>query len=804
MKLIVAEKPSVAANIAAALGAKKSGSYWIENGYMVTNCLGHLCKLAQPEDYDPSLKEWKMETLPILPSVFRLKVSKEVRGQFELVKKLMLDGQVESIINACDGDREGELIFRRVYNMVDSGKPVERLWVSSMEEAAILEGMKHLHPMSDFDNLASAAECRSKADWLMGINLSRACSKCFDIPLRVGRVQTPTINMVVQRELEIQNFIPVDYYVLTADFGTFKATFRCDSAEEVQEILSRCADCGAVVSQVVSTPKEEQPPKLYNLNDFQQDANKLFGATAAQSEKALQGLYERKLATYPRTNSRYLTEKDREMAEKVLESIFSSGVLPDSLKRNPNLNAVIDDKQVSGHPALLVTAGAMANTPQNTLEKQLLQLMMFRILEATAPARCYTSTKVELVIAGYPFSASGIVETESGWKQVEAVKRQLLKIREKQAKENTLPVLHEKDELMVKRLTSDRMQTSPPKRFTEGTLLDAMEKAGLGTPATRSQILESIIWTKKNTGGMLTRGKLVDGKWADTKHLYPTSNAITFMALLPEELKSPALTADWEKKLVEIAEGKGSGKQFNADVEAYVRKQVEHAKLEVGKGEKPLFESVFGLKTICACPICGRGGIVTSRFRGRGDARIVYHCSDRNCGMRFSSPIANRDISEAEVVQLCEQGVTGWLDGFTRKDSTSFSARLKLVMVKENGKIDVKFAQADEFTLCKCPVCNANPIIPFRWNKSETEIVGGWQCKNRNCALQRFYNPKYGKMFTDFEVLTLFTNGILPVPKGMSDRSGRAFAGTIVMERDEDNKLTGKYLIQRKRRTMAA
>lgn len=798
MKLIVAEKPSVANKIASALGAQRCGPYWSGNGYMITNCLGHLCQLAEPEEYDPALRVWSLDTLPIIPNEYRYQINKNTRNQFDLVKKLMLDKQVESIINACDGDREGERIFRLVYDLVGCKKPVERLWVSSMEEDAILDGIQHLRPMSDYDHLAESADCRSKADWLIGMNYSRLYSKLYEAPLRIGRVQTPTTYRVVQREKEIQDFVPVDYFILTADFGAFQATLRCDSQEQAQEILKHGSNGTAVVSGLVNTPKREPPPQLYNLNDVQQDANKFFGATAAQTANALQQLYENQLATYPRTESRYLTEKDRTMAERALDTALSSGILPNTIKEHlyPDLKVVMHDEKVSGHPALLALGRTAAVSHQNTLEKQILTLLMFRLLEATAPERQYTSTQVELDLGGYLFNASGTIEIAAGWRQIEAVKCQHLKIRKKQAKEANLPPLHEKDRLMVKSLTVDKKHTLPPQRFTEGTLLEAMEKDGLGTPATRSQILENLIQTKKNQSGLLTRGKLIHGKWTDTKRLYPTQNAMILMDLLPEDLKSPTLTADWERQLTQICKGHGSAEQFHQSIECHVREQVKQAKQTKGNVSKPVFEFGRRQKSLCPCPICETGSIISSRFRGKGGAKIVYHCSNRNCGMRFSSPIAKRDISESELIQLCQNGLTDWLDDFVRNDGGVFSAKLKLV--NENGHVAVKFAPIDEFAVCQCPICHTNPVIPFHWKKSEHELLEGWQCKDRHCILQRFYNPQYGRFFTDDEVMTLFTTGQLSVPHGMKDRHNQPFSATITLERDQNHDLTGKYRIQRK------
>lgn len=816
MKLIVAEKASVARNIASALGARKTSAYWTGNDCIITNCVGHLCTLAMPEDYNPALEKWALETLPILPAEYKFVINPATRKQFALVQKLMLDKRVDSIINACDGDREGEHIFRLVYQMVGCRKPVERLWISSMEEPAILEGMQRLRPMSDYDALAAAARCRAIADWIAGINFSRLYTVQYNQRLTVGRVQTPTVNMVVQRELEIQSFQSVDYYIVTADLGEFKAALRCDSLEKAQEVLSRCAGSEAVVGKITSTEKKEKPPKLYNLTALQQDCNQFFGATAAQTLKALQELYENKLATHPRTDSCFLTEKDKTMAAEVLNSILSSSVTAAVLKVDliPDLTAVINDGKVEGHPALLPTVGAAAHLEeQNTLEKQILLLLMFRLLEATAPIRHYISTKAEILIAGYTFTASGTVEQCRGWKQVEDAKRQLLTICEKKSVENPLPLFNEKDSLKVTQLASDQKQTTPPQRYTEATLLEAMKNCGkaleneaqreaikdcgLGTPATRAQTLENIIWTKNNSKGLLTRGVLVDGKWKDTKHLYPTKTAMVFMSLLPDELKTPSMTGEWERQLCEIARGTHSPDQFSTAMEAYVRNLVNTSKQLHQPDDGRLFERETGRNAICLCPVCKKGSIISSRFRGDGKSKIIFHCTDRSCSMKLGSPLAGRNITDEEVAQLCKDGISGWLDDFVTRENKPFSAKLKLVM--ENGKADVRFARHEDLALCACPVCKTGLIVPFHWKKDAETVYEGWQCSDKNCCLQRFYTPKYRRHFSAEEVQTLFTSGQLFVPRGMKDSENRPIAATIYLERDKQNNLTGKYMILRKK-----
>lgn len=821
MKLIVAEKASVARNIAAALGAKRTDNCWTSSDFIITNCVGHLCSLAMPQDYDPVLEKWSLETLPILPEAYRFEVTSAGKKQFSVVKKLMADKRVTSIINACDGDREGENIFRLVYQLAGCRKPVERLWISSMEEPAILAGMKVLRPMSDYDHLAEAAKCREIADWIMGINFSRLYSLIYDAQLTVGRVQTPTVNMVVEREQEIQSFVPADYYIITADFGTFTANIRCDSYEKVQEVMERCKAAEGVVGRVVSEEKSLRPPTLYNLNALEQDCNRLFGATPAQTDAALQQLYENRMATYPRTDSVFLTEKDRGMTENVLQSFLSSGIVPDSITPELKLDAIINDTKVGGHPALMPTAGAMERLDEvSSLERQILFLLMFRLLEAVSPPRVTTNTKAEILIAGYNFTANGVVEKCRGWKSVEDEKLRMIGVQKKTASQNLLPDLSQRQILPVPKLKCEKKQTKPPERYTEADLLHSMEHCGrklededqreaikdcgIGTPATRAQIIENVVWTAKNPRGLLTRGTKVGGVWKDKKHLYPTDAAMTFMKLLPEQLKSPSLTGSWEHLLSQIADGLYDPMLFQESIENYVRQMVETSMKYHRPEDTTIFEkeSVMPKTIICSCPICKKGNIVSSRHRGQGTSKIVYHCTDRDCSMRMGSPISGRNITEDEVRQICRDGSTGWMDGFTSREGKPFSAKLHIV-VDENGRANVKFMQAADMAICDCPVCSSGKIIPFHWLKEDQSMVEGWRCTDKECNLKRFYTPRSDRDFVDSEIVELFTAGQLSVPSGMQDRKGVPMTGTLFMEKDDAGKLTGKVVFMKRKENAA-
>lgn len=801
MKLIVAEKASVAGNIAAALGAEKRGIYWQSAEYIITNCVGHLCALAMPEDYDPRYKRWALEDLPIIPSHYRYRVESRTRRQYELVSSLMNSEHVDSIINACDGDREGEHIFRLVYHMAQCRKKVQRLWVSSMEEAAILEGMKHLRPMSEYDRLAEAARCREIADWLVGINGSRIFSRLYNLRLIVGRVQTPTVGLIVQREKEIQDFKPQDYWVVTADLGDFTASRRCESKEELKKVLKACSGAQAAVNKIEHKNHKEEPPMLYNLNELQQECNSLFGATPAQTLDALQGLYEHRLATYPRTESHFLTEQDEESAEGVLNALVAAEFLNDiSLNREDfHLDRLICEEKVSGHPALLPTLDALRSPEQNTLEHQILLLLLYRLLMASAPAREYDTTEVELLIGGYPFHASGTVEKSRGWRAVEDAMLEALGISAKRRSAVNLPDLDSTDTWSVQKASSKARQTKPPQRYTEGSLLAEMERLKLGTPATRAGILENIIQSKHNPNGLVTRGTNAGGKSTDTRHLYPTKNAFAFLDLLPEVIKTPEMTSQWEQELSDICFGSGTGGEFETSVEEFVRTLIRNAKL--GREHHSVeFERPKDAKTICDCPICGKGKVISSRHRGEGTAKIVFHCTDAACPMRLSSPLAGRRITEDEVKQLCRDGITPWLEGFVSRQGKSFPTKLKIF--SDGTTPVVRMTSLDDLAVCSCPVCGTGKIVPFHWRQSEDTVYEGWQCSGRECPMQRFYNPKYGRLFSEDEVKQFFTEGQIAVPSGMVDRSGNPFAAMVCLEKDEDGRPTGKIVTKKiKRRT---
>lgn len=683
MKLIIAEKPSVGRDISAVVGAiDKRQGYREGNGYLVSWCFGHLLDTAAPEYYDPALKEWSLDTLPILPHPIQFIVSKDTEKQFQLLKALMERPDVDSLICATDAGREGENIFRLVYQAVGCNKPWQRLWTSSLEPRAIraaLESMKNGHC---YDYLAEAAWCRQVADWLFGINLTRLYTCLYKTTLPTGRVQSPTLAMIVNRQATIDGFQPTPYWVVKCQPGNrFDLVARFEHQEEADAFLSSQPST-AVITQVKNEQKAVQPPKLYDLSALQQEANKLFGYSAAETLANMQVLYEAHLATYPRTDSRYITADMEASVKQLAETFQSSGLLP--VSGTPmDFHLLVNGKKVNDHPALLPTAELtqekLDGLPQG--QKRLMLLLLYRLLEAVSPAYQYYTSSVEAVINGVIFHASASIPWEAGWTQWRDQCLEKAGADRETPDENktspNLAGLEEGMELPVTGMTQERRQTKPPKPYTEATLLGAMETAGrsvedeslreamrgkgLGTAATRAAIIESLI---KN--GYVAR---------KAKQLIPTEKAKTFMAVLLDRMKDPVMTAEWEAKLLAIEQGKGSPTQFVTEVETFLGNYIRGLK-QFYKPE--LYEGIFtpaargSRPVIGKCPLCGM--------------EIVEHpksfsCSGyraNGCSFTIWKKIAGKTISQSAAIQLLEKGRTGVLKGFKKRDGTEFASALVL------------------------------------------------------------------------------------------------------------------------------
>lgn len=619
-QLVIAEKPSVARSIAAVIGAaEKQNGYWQGGGYLVSWCIGHLVSFAEAGQYDEKYCKWKYEDLPILPQPWQFIVPDEKKPQFEIVRSLLNRPDVDSVTAATDAGREGELIFRFAYQMAGCTKPVKRLWISSMEDAAIREGFANLRPDSDYDALYQSALCRAKADWLVGINATRLFSVLYHKTLTVGRVQTPTLKMLVDRDAKILRFQKEKYYTVGIQSGSLKAgSGRIASMDEADTLRQACAGASAICSSVKREKKTEQPPKLYDLTTLQREANRLFGFTAKQTLDYAQQLYEKKLLTYPRTDSQYLTEDMGQTAQHLVSDLL--GLLPfaQGLDLTPEVGRILNSKKVSDHHAIIPTAefAKQGFTGLAESECKLMNLVCFKLLCAIAAPHEYETVTAVFSCAGNEFAAKGKTVLVPGWKEIDQRFRSTLKADTEEEVPNTLPELTEGQSFRVTSTVSEHF-TSPPKAYTEDTLLSAMERAGaedmpenaerkgLGTPATRAAILEKLV----QMGFVQRKGK----------QLVPTKDGINLAVVLPESLTSPVLTAEWENRLTEIAKGNADADEFMAEIEAQVRQLVKTYSC-ISADKQNLFQSERVI--IGKCPRCGE-----NVYEGKKN----FYCGNRGC-----------------------------------------------------------------------------------------------------------------------------------------------------------------------------
>ena len=637
LSLIVTEKPSVAQSIAKALGITKRRDGYLENDhYLVSWCVGHLVELAPPGSYDPKLVKWSRADLPILPKTWQYLVSPGTQKQFEVLRSLMARPDVDSLICATDAGREGELIFRLVYHQCGCTKPFTRLWISSMEDAAIREGFNRLKPSTEYDALYKAALCRERADWLVGINATRLFSCLYGQPLNVGRVMTPTLAMTVSREAAIDAFRPEPFYtVLLKMEDCMASSERFKDKAQAKALLAECQKANqAVLQKTERKEKTEHSPSLYDLTSLQRDANRLLGYSAQQTLDYTQALYEKKLVTYPRTDSRYLTEDMEpglpDLVRQTAAHFGVTGEIPIQAKQ------IINGKKVSDHHAILPTR-SMANADLSSLpagEAHVLRLIAARLLAAVGEPYRYAEIRVQMECAGTVFTAKGKTVLAEGWK---AVERAVIGDTAEKDKEKLeiLPEVQEQESLPVLDAQLKEGKTSPPKHFTEDTLLSAMETAGkeskvncpngaregglgrmpeeaerrgIGTPATRAGIIEKLV--KK---GFLTRegtGKI--------KNLIPTEKGRALISVMPEEIQSPAMTADWEQKLLQIERGELDPETFMNEIEQMVASLVQTS--EAVKGASMLMKN--NGKIVGVCPHCGAE--VAEREKG-------WFCTNREC-----------------------------------------------------------------------------------------------------------------------------------------------------------------------------
>ena len=622
-QLVIAEKPSVARSIAGVIGAtEKHNGYLQGNGYLVSWCIGHLVSFADAGRYDERYKKWRYEDLPILPETWQYIIPDEKKQQFDILRSLMERPDVTGLVCATDAGREGELIFRFVYQMAGCEKPFKRLWISSMEDNAIRDGFANLKPGTDYDPLYQSALCRAKADWLVGINATRLFSVLYHKTLTVGRVQTPTLNLLVERDAKITNFKKEKYHIVHIGVGDADAvSSRFSDAAEANAAKAACAGAQAVCVSVTREKKTEQPPKLYDLTTLQREANRLLGFTAKQTLDYAQTLYEKKLLTYPRTDSQYLTDDMLPVAESLVSGLW--GLVPFAKGQNtsPQYDRILNSKKVSDHHAIIPTAEFVKQGFNGLAEseRKLMSLICYKVLCAVAGPHIYEAVTATFTCAGKEFTAKGKTILSPGWKELDHRFRPSLKTDSDEDAEavRELPELKEGQTFADVAASVTEHFTTPPKPYTEDTLLSAMERAGaedmpedaerkgLGTPATRAAILEKLV----QMGFVQRKGK----------QLIPTKDGINLAVVLPEALTSPQLTAEWESCLTEIAKGQADPDEFMAGIEAMMQELVKTYSC-ISEDKQKLFQTER--IAIGTCPRCGE-----AVYEGRKN----YYCGNRAC-----------------------------------------------------------------------------------------------------------------------------------------------------------------------------
>ena len=628
--LIIGEKPSVSRAISAVVGASSAHKGYTEgNGYVVSWCVGHLVGLKFPNEYGNGWDQrWSFSQLPMLPEKWQFRVTDSTKAQYELLKKLMNRVDVSEIICATDADREGECIFRYVYNMVNCKKPVKRLWVSSLEESAIRKALTTMKPMSAYDNLFNAGYARARADWLVGMNGSRLFSVRYGGKLNIGRVQTPTLAMIVQRDAEVNGFIKQKYSTADLNCGEFiLSSARIDDENVAESLVSACNGKSVTISSVKREVKTDKAPKLYDLTTLQREANKAFGYTAQQTLDYTQSLYEGKLVTYPRTDSQFLSDDMAQTAldvAKLCDTYFGFGI-----SHTPDISKVINNSKVSGHHAIIPTSG-IATADLSSLpsgEKNVLTLIATKLICATAPAHKYEAVKLTGICNGTEFTATGRTVLEMGWKAY-------AKQSDKKNEEKALPAVSEGQTFTVVASKGEHF-TSPPKPYTEDTLLSAMERAGnedydedtekkgLGTPATRAATIEALV---KN--GYVERVG---------KQLKATDKGKELITVVPDEVKSPKLTAQWETRLQQVEHGDYSEISFMQDIERFVKAMCSNYGV---KDESVSLASQYH-EPIGKCPKCG-GDIISGKYG--------FYCKVK-CGMSVGN-VYGVKLSSAQVKYL--------------------------------------------------------------------------------------------------------------------------------------------------------
>ncbi len=802
--VVVAEKPSVARDIARVLGARSRREGCLEgNGYIVTWALGHLVQFAEPDDYGPPWNErWTFNQLPMLPERWKLKTARSTSAQFQLVRKLLNDASTDRIICATDAGREGEHIFRLIYEQARCKKPCQRLWVSSLTDQAIGQGFRHLQPGSAFDGLAQAARARAQADWLVGMNLTRAYTVHNQVLCTIGRVQTPTLAMMVRRDEQIAQFTKAYFYELVAQLEEgFAAKYSQDGqtridAKEEAERLYRLLEPHKVgtVTRVDKKIVKHRPPALYDLTNLQRDANRRFGLTAAQALEHAQALYEtHKLISYPRTGSHHLSEDMVAQLPSILDTLdhAQAPLALERLRQGHRLGKVyVDDTKLTDHHAIIPTG----QTPPPTLSpvlRKIYDLVVARFVAIFLPEQVVEETTVTLDIGGAMFTAKGSVELEVGWKIVEPRGTE-----REESERQAIPPLEQGQSVHVKTLEVVEKETQPPRPYTDAALLAAMKNAGrdieddaladtmkdsgLGTPATRAEIIERLI-----RSGYVQR---------ERKSLRATEKGRGLIGLVAEPLRSPELTAQWEQQLKDIEEGHSTAEAFYQSITDFVREltprvaegsalspekvatvQAQRSfKKQGGRGHGSVDHSDLG-----TCPLCKQGTVVESAK--------AYGCSRYREGCRLTiwKVVADKKLTEKQVTALLTRGHTDWLKGFRSKAGKKFEARLKL---GADFKVTFDFERGSEKraaprtstmteavqTALTCPKCDQGQII-------EGKRGHGCNRYREGCDFV-VWKEIASKKLTGKQIITLIGKGRTGLIKGFKSRTGNKFTARLKLD----------------------
>ena len=686
------EKPSVAISYAKILGVHGRQDGYLEgNGYLVSWCVGHLVELAPPSAYGEQYVKWNIADLPILPEKWQYLVSASTKKQFGILKKLMHRADVNTVVNSCDAGREGELIFRLVYEQAGCKKPVSRLWLSSMEDSAVRAGFANLKPSTEYDALYQAALCRERADWMVGINCSRLFSCLYGRPLAVGRVMTPTLAMTVEREAAIAAFVPKKFYTVALELtsGFVVSSRRISEKAAAEKLLAGCREeMVSTIQKITRKEKAENPPPLYDLTTLQRDANRLLGYSAQQTLDYVQSLYEKQLTTYPRTDSYYIADEDEEMLEELAEELedFLGFVSEDADDDVPRTRRTVNRQKVTDHHAILPTR-SMLQADLDALpkgERNILKLIIARTLMAVSKPFRYLETLLTTECAGEEFTAKGKEILEEGWKAVE--RKVLADILNRKREFTALPQVEE-SECGILNAELKEGQTSPPKHFTEDTLLHSMETAsadsmpegverqGIGTPATRAATIEKLV----QKGFLERKG---DKK---TKVLLPTDKGKALITVMPEEIQSADMTADWETKLLRVERGEMEPETFMTEINDMISSLVNTT--EAVKGASALMKN----KVIGVCPNCGNS--VVEREKG-------YFCENRECrfvlwkdnaffkrlGKRMDAHVADRLLRDGRVRLKDCKSSKGKTYNATVLLSTEADGRSKFSLEFEGGR----------------------------------------------------------------------------------------------------------------------